>query len=321
MIRIGEVPGAGDVAPIDVRTPAELEHLGDVVAQIATTLDARVLDVEVATSSEFEGFDGLPAVVVGTPTETDDRGTSYRVLSHLYVASPELLEYYGLDQAEVDPQADVLTTQTGDLFLLPMRDEPVDNAQQLSPTYTSLPGTFVTSEAIANRGWTPAQAGWLLEAAAPVTAEQITDIRETAAAAGITVEARHDQRNLATLRTGAAGVGALVALAIMAMTVGLVRSEVAGDVRILTASGATSSNRRTLTAATAGGLALLGTVLGVAGGYLGLGAVHSGDLGTLTPVPVLHLLALALGLPLVAAVGGWVLAGRAPAWLGRQPLD
>ena len=63
MIRIGEIPGAGDVAPIEERTPAELEHLGDVVAQIATTLDATVIDVEVATSSEFEGFEGLPTVV------------------------------------------------------------------------------------------------------------------------------------------------------------------------------------------------------------------------------------------------------------------
>ena len=39
---------------------------------------------------------------------------------------------------------------------------------------------------------------------------------------------------------------------------GLIRSEAAGDLRILTATGATASIRRMLTAATAGGLAVLG---------------------------------------------------------------
>ena len=112
-----------------------------------------------------------------------------------------------------------------------------------------------------------------------------------------------------------------MALAVMAMTVGLVRSEAAGDVRILTASGATSSNRRTLTAATAGALALLGTMLGVAGAYLGLGALHIDHLDELTPVPVIHLVALGLGVPVLAAAAGWLLAGRSPSWLARQPLD
>jgi len=228
MIRIGEIPGGGDVAPIDERTAAELEHLGDVVAQIATTLDATAIEVEVEVASGFDEFEGLPAVVVGTLVETDGEGTSYhRVLSNLYVASPALLEQYGLDQAAIDPQAEVLTTETDDLFLLPMRDEPIDHAQHLTPGHTSLLGTFITAEAMANRGWTPALAGWLLETAAPITAEQFTDVCDIAAAADITVEARHDQRNLATLRTGAAGVGALIALAIMAMTVGLVRNEAA----------------------------------------------------------------------------------------------
>ena len=67
--------------------------------------------------------------------------------------------------------------------------------------------------------------------------------------------------------------GALLALAILAMTVGLIRSESAGDLRILTATGATPRIRRTLTAATAGALALLGAVLGVAGAYVAAGLV------------------------------------------------
>ena len=42
------------------------------------------------------------------------------------------------------------------------------------------------------------------------------------------------------------------------MTVGLIRSEAAADLRTLTATGATGRTRRTLTAATAGALAFLG---------------------------------------------------------------
>ena len=97
------------------------------------------------------------------------------------------------------------------------------------------------------------RAGWLVESSTPITQEQFAELREAAAAAGVTVEVRHDQANLATLRTVATTAGLLVALGVMAMTVGLIRSEATGDLRVLSAAGA---NRRTLTAATAGGLAL-----------------------------------------------------------------
>ena len=43
----------------------------------------------------------------------------------------------------------------------------------------------------------------------------------------------------------ATGAGALLALAILAITVGLIRSESAGDLRTLTATGATATIRRT----------------------------------------------------------------------------
>ena len=69
------------------------------------------------------------------------------------------------------------------------------------------------------------------------------------------------------------------------MTVGLIRSESAGDLRTLTATGATSGIRRTLTAATAGGLALLGALLGVAGAYVVLAAAYFDKLDYLGRIP------------------------------------
>jgi hypothetical protein len=38
-------------------------------------------------------------------------------------------------------------------------------------------------------------------------------------------------------------------------------------------------------------------------------------------VPGLHLAAILIGLPMIAYVGAWLLAGREPAALARQPLD
>ena len=73
----------------------------------------------------------------------------------------------------------------------------------------------------------------------------------------------------------------MLALAILALTVGLIRSESARDLRTLTATGADSNIRRTLTATTAGALALLGALLGVTSAYVVLLAMYHDDLGYL----------------------------------------
>ena len=105
------------------------------------------------------------------------------------------------------------------------------------------------------------------------------------------------------------------------MTVGLIRSESAGDLRTLTAAGATSSIRRTLTAATAGALAFLGAILGVAGAYVVMVALYLDDLGYLKDVPVLYLALAVLGVPLAAAVAGWLVAGREPPAIARPAIE
>ena len=105
------------------------------------------------------------------------------------------------------------------------------------------------------------------------------------------------------------------------MTVGLIRSETANDLRTLAATGADSFMRRNLAASTAGALALLGGLLGVAGAYAALVAWSRRDLHPLTSVPLVNLSLLVIGLPLVAAGAAWLLAGREPAVLSRQPLE
>ena len=94
------------------------------------------------------------------------------------------------------------------------------------------------------------------------------------------------------------------------MTVGLIRSETARDLRTLTATGARRRTRRALTAATAAALALLGAVIGTACAYLALLAWYHRELHWLGHVPVRNLAAILVGLPIVAYVGGWLLAGK-----------
>jgi putative ABC transport system permease protein len=118
----------------------------------------------------------------------------------------------------------------------------------------------------------------------------------------------------------------LLALGILAMSVGLIRSETAGDLRILAATGASRSTRRILTATTASALGLLGAILGTAAAYVGVGGwirtnSLNGGLGALGAVPVKDLLLLLVGMPLLAALGGWIFAGRQPALISRQPLE
>jgi putative ABC transport system permease protein len=119
----------------------------------------------------------------------------------------------------------------------------------------------------------------------------------------------------------ATAAGALLALAILAMTVGLIRGESAGDLRTLTAAGATSRIRRTLTATTAGALALLGAVLAVVGAYVVMLALYHDDLGYLKDVPVLYLVLAVVGVPLAATAAGWLVAGREPPAIARTVIE
>lgn len=45
------------------------------------------------------------------------------------------------------------------------------------------------------------------------------------------------------------------------------------------------------------------------------------SLSSLSSIPVASLLLVLVGMPLVAVLGGWLLAGREPAAIGRRPLE
>jgi putative ABC transport system permease protein len=320
LFRIGD---AGPLVP--GRTPAELARLRSKVDRLAATLDhPTVVALDAAVNpADREGQGGQvvrPAVVLGRKVGQN----TLRDVGVLYVATPELAGHLGIDLAAVDPRTDVLTPHAGDLRFANV-SVPIETAPRVQtvdlPTYTSAPTSLITTGGLRREGWRPGPAGWLVEAGKPPTSAQLAQARKIAADAGMTVETRDDQPQLAAIRSGATAAGMLLALGILAMTVGLIRGEAAGDLRTLTATGATGTTRRGLTAATSGALALLGVLLGAVGAYLALLAGYHNELGALGRVPVGPLAVTLVGLPAAAAAGGWLLAGREPPTLARQPLE
>ena len=82
------------------------------------------------------------------------------------------------------------------------------------------------------------------ELAARTPAQRSTRPARAAAADGLTIETRETHQSLVQLANDATAAGIVFALVVLALTVGLIRSEAANDVRILTATGASSTTRR-----------------------------------------------------------------------------
>jgi len=284
----------------------------------------------------------------------------------LYVATPQLLRAFGITASEVDPSADILTMRPGlsgiSLMQLnygnsgggggtlvgpgsnppPGAGNQSDNGYPCTPgscvanpkiqevdalpAGTSAPNTVITEHAVHQLHLQVSTSGWLIQGAHPLTAAQINSTQRTAAAAAMTVETKNDQPTSAEIINWATVFGIALALGVLAMSVGLIRSETAADLRTLAATGASSATRRTITGATAGALALLGAVLGTAAGYVAAaawfrGSAVNGGISALSNPPTHSLLIILVGLPVVAATGGWLLAGRQPPSITQQPID
>jgi len=273
----------------------------------------------------------------------------------IYVATPQLLAAFGIKASQVNPDADILTMRPGlsgesmmqlvygdyfgpraitpeqqISFPCPKSDclaSPVIQEAGTLPSGTSAPNTVITEHAIQQLGLgrSVSTTGWLIQAPHGLTAAQITSARLTAAAKGMSIETRSSVPSSAEILDWATVIGTVLALGILAMTIGLIRSETASDLRTLTATGASGATRRTITAVTAGALALSGAILGTAGAYIG-SIAYSWDnkldgLGSLANIPVNNLLTILVGMPLVAAIVAWLLAGRGPTSIARQPID
>ena len=311
---------------VPIRTPDEMTALATAVQQIAGSVSGATvvqLDMPVNPVEKPQPGGEQPVVSINVPKNpAAGRNTDYSSLP-LYVATPQVLHYLGIDPETISRAASILTVQPGQTVLTTITTATDStNVQRIHAAgYSSAPTSLMTPTGLREKHWTQIPAAWLIASTRPLQAAQIAAARDVAARAGLTIESRNMQASLTTISNAASAAGALIALGVLAMAVGLIRAEAVGEVRTLTAVGATSMTRRTLTATTAGSLALLGAVLGTAAAYLALAAGYSRDSGALGRTPVLYLAITVLGFPAAAALAGWILAGRKPPSAARQALD
>ena len=337
--------GGGPGGPAPSTAPASMQSLSAKAHAIATALGSRDV-VELET----------------TDANLNHNGGGRNWSGPLYVATPQLLRAFGITSSEYSPTADIVTMRPGLSGLSNMQlnygnpktgpglssPGPGQNPtsfpcpknyclanpaiQEVSalPSGTSAPNTVITEHAVRTlhlQTGPGSVAGWLIQTPNPLTSAQIHNAQVAAAAANMSVETRTSVPTSATIVNWATVFGIGLALAILAMSVGLIRSETASDLRTLAATGASGRTRRNITAATAGALGFTGAVLGTVGGYVGTAgwfrtnSFNGGLTAIFTTIPVTNLLIILIGMPLVAAIGGWIFAGRQPRDLGHQPLE
>jgi putative ABC transport system permease protein len=314
----------------------------------ATAVDHGIAKSLLATSD---------VALYSTSATLDHNGPGRQFTGNLYVATPTLLRAFHISARQIDPKADILTMRPGFAGMSHMQLTwngpsggkggpgspgstsgcprsgcaaiPVMQTISALPAGTSAPNTVITEHAISTFHLATSESlnAWLIITPQPLTTAQIAAARQTAGAAGLSVESKNSAPTSAEVVNYATGAALLIALFVLAMSIGLIRAETAGDRRTLAAAGASARTRRSITAATGGALALLGAVLGSAGAYVATAAFFSNSkqneagslLSSLTQVPAMNLLAIFVGLPLLAVVGGWLLAGREPRDVARAP--
>jgi putative ABC transport system permease protein len=326
--------GGGTIAQL---SSAQTARLGGQVDSLAASLHTRSVPLESTGATLYQ---------VGTPEHSP-----FNFTGAVYVATPQLLATYGIKASQIAPGTDILTMRPG-LAGLPHMEmiwsntespgggvpgssgsppctlsndclaSPVMQTVSGLPSGISAPNTVITEYAVSKYHLQLSLNGWLVQAPAPLTAAQINAARQLALAYGVTVETKSSAPGLGDFADGATALGIVIAFGVLAASVGLIRSETARDLRTLTAAGASPRTRRMITAATAAALGLLGAILGMAGALVaGLAWAHSSLSAMFGGLPLSDVLILLVGLPLIAAAGGWLLAGREPEVIARQPLD
>ena len=285
----------------------------------------------------------------------------------IYVATPALLRAYGINPSSIPSDVDVLSSRPGLMgsgvqltfgggggkgggqLVGPGSGggggpgsgntnscstegciaHPVVLEEARLPTGTDAPNTVITVSALRRLHLADQSGldGWIIQTNSPISAAQITNAQALAATDNLSVESRNDAPTSHEIVNWTTVFAIGLALGILAMSIGLIRSETASELRTLTATGAGSRTRRTLAAVTAGGLALLGALLGTGAAYVGLvgwfeaNALEGGLSDIIGHIPWTNLLLIVIAMPIVATIVGWMLAGRDPSRISTRPME
>jgi hypothetical protein len=218
------------------------------------------------------------------------------------LATPELLEVIG-----VQPRSDDVDVIVAFESRLELPDDVV--VQRESQWGESLPQALIVDPTIAPAGAEELSDSNLLVLDRPYTAQERARLQE---ASGNAITFGGDAPPFVTIRTIAMAAGALFAVAAIAVTVALIRTETARDQRILRSLGASSSRARAVGAATAAGLALAASVIAVGVSLAVLtGIFRNPDEDFTFHMPWAELGTVFVVVPLLAGAVGWLLtSGR-----------
>jgi putative ABC transport system permease protein len=337
VVTAGRSPEPGMMMPL---TSTQEASLGTRLNSLAASLHAR---------------SAVPLENASTLSKADMPPHSNRNFNgNVYVATPQLLATYGIKASQIAPGTDILTSRPGLAGLSNMEmiwqisgngsvpdgskgdgnggpsctlssgclANPTMQTVSNLPSATDAPNTVITEYAVRKYHLQTQLTGWLIQAPAPLTAAQIQDARRAVLADQAPLEIASGGTDFAEIAGVGTALGILIALGVLAASVGLIRSETSRDLRTLTAIGGGAATRRTITAATAAALGLLGAILGMAFALVAaLVWAHASLSALFGDVPLTDVLILLLGLPLAAAAGGWLFAGRKPPAIARQPIE
>lgn len=326
--------GPGEFGGLQVPEPSpEDEGRQDTaLGEIADRTGAEaVVPLDVAADPTNPAITGgrrlLNTALLGVPLDEHTTRDSGMV----FVATPDLIDYLGVEPGVGGADTVLLTRQPGEVYVtgnltieaFGRGPVPASSVARIDiHDYSSAPRALLTEAGLAATGLEPVRAGWLLDLPGSVDSMDpgtLADLRDVAKEAGLVIETRDEQGGLTTVRTVATAVGVLLALSILALTIGLLRSDASRDLRTLNACGATRRIRRSITATTSGVLAAVGVGLGTVAAYSVLVVGYWPDSDRLAKIPVGNLAVLLIGLPVLASAMAWAVGGNertAPAHAG-----
>ena len=320
MIPIDGFDAGGGHAALD-RIQAALPAATIVAIDVAIDPRGQVGQAEFQEGVRQEARWAIGASRISSSSDSDVTIGTYSIA---WLATPQLLDVLGLEPALAESDAALLSRIDGPAHVggdFDLTPEASTNPTKIAiPEYGSISDSWLTTSTLTANAWETTTAGWLIVAAEDLTGEQRAALH-AAAGDDVDIETHRERPSSSTFRLIAALAGGALAIGIVAMSVGLIRSESTAQLRTLAAIGAPGGMRRTISAATAGMLALGGAALAVPGGYLALVAIMS-DRSADFPfvVPWIALGIVVLGVPALAAAGAWLLGGREPPAQARTPL-
>src|SRR5262249_46487354 len=205
------------------RLAAQLDH--------ATVIPLR-MTVERLSNTWVDQFSGTQMFATVDLTTTKDQ-KSFEHAAWLFVATPTLLKYLGIDPATVRPSTDFLVYPGVPIRELVMPSSSsrrvfgLTHVQRIEPRtrlfgsfnfgfnevrrYT--PPAFITLDGLRRHGWKQVPSGWVVESRRPLTSDQIARARSIAANGGFTIEVRRHKTTFEKTLAIATAAGALLALA------------------------------------------------------------------------------------------------------------